>query len=142
MGRITEIMADMEKVEKGQWVPFAAGIRLCIANINNAKYRQARKAILGKHLRSTRARKLEPDDVLDLLKPAVARHILVGWENLQDEAGCTIDYSPEKALEFFENPALRELYIFVVETAGEAEWFRQEQFEDSVKNLETASGGS
>ena len=142
MGRITEIMADMEKVEKGQWFPFAMGIKLLIANINSAKYREARKAIIDKHMRATGKRKLMPDEILDLVRPAVAKHILLGWENLEDETGATIDYSPEKALEFFENPALREMYVFVVETAGESESYRIEQFKEQVKNLIPASDGS
>lgn len=142
MGRITEIMADMEKVEKGQWVPYAAGIELCIANINNTQYREARKAILDKHIRSIRSRQWSAEDILDLMKPAVAKHILKNWRHLEDEAGVPVVYSPTKALEFFNDPALRNFYLFVVETAGEADFFRKEQFEDAVKNSPSASGGN
>ena len=138
MAKITQIMADMEKVENGQWVPYAAGVKLLIANINNSRYREARQIILQPHRRALRGGNLSSDDILDLLKPAVAKHILLGWKNLEDDKGKPIAYSATKALEFFENPALADLYNFVLEVAGEVEFFRME----SAKNLPTASDGS
>ena len=142
MAKITEIMADMDKVEKGRWVDYAAGIKLLIANINNSEYRKARHRILKPYLRNARTRSISSDEVLELLMPAVANYVLLGWKNIEDEKGKAIKYSTEKALEFLKNPALADLYSFVLETAGEIDFFRKEDFEDSVKNSVTASDGN
>ena len=135
MAKITEIKSDMEKVEKGVEVDYAAGIKLCIASINNSDYKKARTRLLRPYLRQVRAKALTSDQILDILKPAAAKHLLVGWKNIEDENGKPIDYSPDKALEFFNDPALSDLYNFVLETAGENEVYRQELTEDAEGNL-------
>ena len=142
MARITEIMADLEKVEKGRWVDYAAGIKLLVASINNSQYRQARQRILRPHQHAIRSGTFSPEHIMDLLKPTAARHLLLDWTNLEEEDGQSIPYSADRALKFFRDPAFAELYAFVLETAGESEFFRKQQFEDSLKNSESASGGN
>ena len=73
-----------------------------------------------------------------MLKPAAAKYLLLDWKNVEDANGNPVPYSSEKALEFFNNPALKDLYDFVLEMAGEVGNFLQEQHEESVKNLPTA----
>lgn len=135
-------MADLEKVEKGTWVDYAADIKLLVANINNAEYREARQRILKPHTRAIRSGTLSGEKVTELLKPAVARHLLLGWKNLEDAKGKPLTYSPEKALELFKDPACADLFLFVLETAGDSETFRKEDFQDSAKNSVSASGGN
>ena len=134
MAKITEIMSDLERVENGVWVDYAAGIRLCIASINNAQYKRQRGRLLKPHLRQIRSGQMTAEQILDVLKPAAARHLLVGWENIEDENGRPIAYSPEQALAFFSDPALADLYQFVLETAGENEVYRRQLLEDAEGN--------
>ena len=141
MAKISSVKLDMDKVEKGVWHDYAEGIRLCIASISNNEYKKARDKLLASHLRQIRARTLTSDEVLDILKPAVAKHLLVNWSSIEDETGKTIPYSYEKALEFFNDPALSDFYSFVLDTAGENSAYRQELIEDAEKNLSNASSG-
>jgi len=134
MAKITEIMSDMEKVEKGVWVDYAAGIKLCIASINNTQYKKARSRLLKPYLRQVRAKAMNAEEILDILKPAAAKYLLIDWKNIEDEEGNLVEYSYEKALEFFKEPALSDLYNFVLETAGENEVYRQELVEDAEGN--------
>jgi len=134
MAKITEIRTDMEKAENGVLVDYAAGIKLRIASINGAKYKKHRSRLLKPHLRQVRTKKLSADEVLEIIKPAVANHVLVGWENLEDEAGNEIPYTPEKALEFLKDPTLSDLYNFVLEIAGENEVYRHELTEEAEGN--------
>ena len=134
MAKITAIKSDMDKVEKGAWVPYAEDIQLCIASINNKAYKKVRSRLLKPHLRQIRSQTMTSEEVLDVLKPAAAKFLLVDWKNIEDEDGKAIPYSPDKALEFFEDPALSDLYSFVLETAGESELYRQEMMEDAAKN--------
>lgn len=134
MAKITEIMTDMEKVENGVWVDYAAGIKLCIASINSSQYKKYRSRLLKPYLRQVRSKAMTADEILDVLKPAAAKYLLIDWQNIEDEEGNTIQYSPDKALEFFTDPALSDLYGFVLETAGENEVYRQELVEDAEGN--------
>lgn len=133
MPRITTLMSDMNKIENGIWVNFE-GVELCVASINNPKYKQFRSQLLKPHLQKIRSKAVNLEDVLDIIKPAAAKHLLLGWKNLQDENGQDIPYSYEKAMEFFSNPALSDLYNFVLETAGENATYRQEVSAESEKN--------
>ncbi len=132
MAKITEIKSDMDKVENGQWFNYALGIQLLIANIHNSKYRKMRSKLLKPHQR--RLKSMSGDEVLEILKPTVAKHLLIGWKNIEDELGQEIPYSSEKALEFFNDPSLIDLFTFVIDTAGENASYAIEQQEEEVKN--------
>lgn len=132
MAKITEIKSDMEKVEKGKWFDYALGIKLLIANIHNSKYRKMRTRLLRPHQR--RLKSMSGDETLEILKPAIAKHLLIGWRNIEDEKGNEIPYSSENALEFFNDPSLADLFTFVIDAAGENTSFAIEQQEEEVKN--------
>ena len=138
MAKLSSIKADMEKVDKGRRVPYAPGIELLIASSHNQAYRTARTEILKHYMRSRRSRSLTPDEIVELIKPAVAKHLLLGWWTLEDEEGKAIPYSPKQALEYFNNPELRDLYDFVLVEAGENEAYRQEILEGEAGNLKPA----
>lgn len=142
MAKISEIMADMEKVEKGRWVNYAADIKLLVAGINNSQYREARQRLLKPHQHSIRTGLLGAEQLMDMLKPTAAKYLLLDWTNLEDENGQAIPYSPEQALKFFKDKAFADLYSFVLEMAGESELFRKQEFEDSLKNSVNASDGN
>ncbi len=134
MAKISDVMADMDKVENGTWQNYSAGIQLLIANINNSEYKKERSKILKPYLRRLRTNAISADDILELLKPAAAKYLLKDWRNIEDDDGTAIPYSPEKALEFFKNPALNDFFNFVMEVAGENEFFSQSLLQDSAKN--------
>ena len=134
MAKITAVMTDLSKAEKGVWADYAEGIQLCIASIDNPEYKKRRAAILKPHQRERRTGSINNETVLDMLKPAIAKHVLVGWKNIEDESGKPLEYSAETALEFLRDPALSDLYYFVLEIAGEAGMYRRGILEESVKN--------
>ncbi len=134
MAKIGSLKTDLDKVEDGIWQTYVADVRLRIASVNNKAYRAHKDQLLRPHLRQLRAKEVPPEQVLEIIKPAVAHHILKGWQNLQDDSGAEIPYSPQTALEFFRDPALGDLYAFVLEAAGEVENYRQEMLEDARGN--------
>lgn len=134
MAKITEIKSDMKKVENGVLVDYAAGIKLRIASSDNLQYKNYRDRLLKPHTRRIRSKSITSSEILDIIKPAAAKHLLVGWENIEDENGQPIPYSEAKAFEFFQDPTLSDLYSFVTETAGEAEVFRLELMKDAEGN--------
>ena len=130
MAKISAVKLDMDKVEKGVWHNYE-GIKLCIASMNNKDYKKARNKLLEPHLRQLRAKAMTSDEIFEILRPAAARHLLIGWQSIEDEAGKEIPYSYEKSLEFFTDPALSDLYSFVLDTAGGNSAYRQELLEDA-----------
>lgn len=133
MADLKRIKVDNEKIESGVWVDYVEDIQLCIANINNPAYKEARKKALKPHLRQMRLGKIESDQVLDILKPAVAKHVLLGWKNIEED-NKPLEYSSQKALELFKDPEMFTFFDFVLETASENEFFKQDMVEDGVKN--------
>ena len=134
MAKIASVMADLDKVEKGVWVDWLEDIKLCIASTNKRAYKQARQRLLKPYMRKIRSGAISNDKILDIVKPAFARHVLVDWKNIEGEDGKPVQYSPEKALEFFNDPALSVLYDFVIETAGESDFYRNDLVKEAEGN--------
>ena len=135
MAKLSAIRTDLQRAENGTWVPFAEGIEVCIASLNSERFKAARRRLLKPHLRQLRAGTGEAGEkILELIKPAVARFIVVDWRNLQDDDGRPIPYSADKCLELFGDPTLQDFYAWVLNTAGESELFRQELLDDAEKN--------
>jgi hypothetical protein len=134
MAKLSQIKTDTDKAEKGVWQHYALDIQLCIASINNTAYKRERSRVLKPYLRRIRSGSMSSEDILEVLKPAVARYLLLDWKNIDDENGQPITYSPEKALELFGDASLSDLYDFVLEVAGETELYRKELLEQAAKN--------
>lgn len=137
MAKLSEIAMDVKMAEKGRWVDYHFGIRLLIASGHSPAYRKARSAIIRRHTRGRRL-SIDPETIVEMLKPIAARHLLLGWQNIEDEKGKPIDYSPQKALEIFNDPGMADFYDFVLDSAGEAEAYMQQAVEDDAKNLPSA----
>lgn len=134
MAKLSQIKADAEKMKNGVWVNYSEDIKLCIASINSPEYKKARKEALEPHQRRIRSGDITQDQVLNIIKPAIAKHVLVGWKNIQDDNGKTIDYSHEKALGFFNDPEMFDFLNFVLEAASEKAAYKRDFVEESVKN--------
>jgi hypothetical protein len=134
MAKLTDIMTDVKKAEGGVWFPYDAGIELLIASTKTPEFRKARAKLLKPFERRIRSKSMSSEEVINALKPAYAKHVLVGWRNLEDDKSKPLVYSYEKALEFFNNPALSAFFDFVLECADDDSRFRVESIEDAEKN--------
>lgn len=135
--KLTDLMVDKEKMEKGTWkdfIPFpGVAVRLLVASNNNIIYLKAVAACIREHLKEFR------EDVTgqaenEIVKPAVAKHILLGWEGIDDDQGKPISYSYEAALGILNTPELFHLYEFVRVQANIAMNFRKQLNKESEKN--------
>lgn len=134
MAKLKAIRTDLDKIEDGVWVDYIDDVKLCIASVNSKAYREHKDRLLRPHLRQLRAKEIQADQILEIIKPAVAHHILKGWKNIQNDQGAEIPYAPETALEFFRDPEMGDFYGFVLEVAGEVNNYRQELLEDARGN--------
>jgi hypothetical protein len=134
MAKLKLIRTDLNKIEDGVEVDYVEDVKLVIASVNSKAYREHKDRLLRPYLRQLRSKEIPPEQVLEIIKPAVAHHILKGWKNIQDDQGADIPYSPQTALEFFKDPTMGDLYSFVLEVAGEVNNYRQELLEDARGN--------
>lgn len=134
MAKLSSIKSDPSKAEGGVWVDYEAGIRLKVARMGNAAFEAFVRSKQRPKIRGFRAGKISDAEADALTREAVARHVLVGWEHIEDDKGNAIPYSPEKSIEFLADPALADLYQFVVLQASDAAAYKAEAEEDARGN--------
>lgn len=142
MAQLSSIMLDLDKVEGGRECKHPSGVVCVIANIHSRPYREAREAALKPFVREIRSGAMTNEQISEKIKPVVAKHLLLGWKNLTDEAGNEIPYSPEKASQYFNDPAFAAFYAWVLDEAGETAAYHEQVMEDGVKNSVMSSGGT
>jgi len=134
MACIEKIKSDLKKENEGVWIPFAEGIELKIAKARNPCYLDKLYALVQPHRQSIRDDTINADALEGILKTVRAETVLLGWKNIEDKNGQTISYSSKQALEFFNDPELKELYAFVVITSERTELYRKDLVKESEKN--------
>ena len=134
MAKLSLVKTDPEREIDGVWVTYELDIELKIARIGNTAFDDLVRTLSEPHLKGIRNKRLKPEQLEAITKKAAAETLLVDWKNIEGEDGKKIKYSSKKALEFFDDPTLSDMYKFVVITANEAELYRQEIDEDSVGN--------
>ena len=136
------IKQDLGRASLGVWVEHPLGYRFRVARMGNDSYRAAVEKLLKPHRDEIRRGVLSDAKIEELSREAVATHILTGWENIEDDDGNAIPYSPAKAAEVLFNPELVDLYDFVLNTARRAELYRLNEREESLGNSERSSSGA
>jgi hypothetical protein len=128
MGFLSKYKTDRQAEVAGVWVEVDAGVELRIARLNNEKARAARRE-LEKPYRSFSQ---IPETVSeDILRKVVARHVLVDWRGVTDEAGAVIEYSADKAEQILKD--YPDMLSDVVNASLARETFQTEQVE-AAKN--------
>lgn len=97
MVKLSAITIDTKRQEEGVWVRLRLGFRALIASRDSPAFATAVQE----------AQRLEPDSEDRrgaLISRAMARHLLLGWEEIEDESGATIPYSFERALDYMTKP--------------------------------------
>lgn len=138
--KISRLKADPQREVEGVWVDVYDGLRLRVARLTNPHFREAVRKQGRKHQLSMRRGLVDDAQLDDITRVAVAKYVLLGWENLVDDNDKPIPYSPEKALEIFkESP---DFYDMVIEYANDITLFKDAVAEDAKGNSSTSSNGS
>ena len=134
MANINRVKTDLVKEVDGTWVDFILGIRLKIARSRNAKYNEMIRNLTENMRIDMRDGKFDTEGFNEVLVQVRAHTILLDWENV-DEDGVEIPYSPEKAMQYFRDPELKDFYTFVVAISESAEAYKKDLVKESEKNL-------
>jgi hypothetical protein len=134
MANINLIKTDCVKEVNGVWVDFSLGIRLKIARARNSAYRELMNELIEPHRKDIRKDETDIEVINEILKEVRAKTVLLDWENIEDEKGKVISYSSKKALEFFNDPELKDFYTFVIVASENLENFKKDLVKESEKN--------
>lgn len=114
---------------KGAWVEFN-GARFLVAYARNPEYIKTMKALSKPHEQAIKKDKLDPEVANELYCKALAKTILLGWENVGDGKNA-IEYSVEVAENALRNnDDIRE---FIVAFSEDISNYRIEQVKATVK---------
>lgn len=134
---LATLRVDKEKEVDGVWMEMGDGCRLLIARANNPKYKQRAKRLQSRVL--TRI-SVDPDSDERVVRECVAHHCLLGWEKLYLDKKEVGPYTPELALDLFEQ--FPDFLLFVLSYAQEREAYRTEKLEEAKGNSNGSSSGS
>ena len=134
MANIELIKTSLQKENDGVWVDFAEGIELRIARARNPKYQELLRKLVDPVRMKIRNDEIDMKDFNKILLEVRAKTILLDWKNIDDKDGKSIPYSVTKALEFFRDPELKDLYTFVVTISENADQYKKSLVIDSEKN--------
>lgn len=130
---LSRFKVDLNKEEDGVWVDIGPDCRLCVARINNPKYKEVFRRLTRPYRRQIDNGTL-PDEIGDkIMADAIADGCIRGWEGVE-MAGEAIPYSPQSARDLMRNPQLKDFRDLVTRIANDADLYRQSEIEESEGN--------
>ncbi len=127
---ISKERIDAVKSKDGVWYTLDSETSLLIANATSKHYQNVLRGKMRQHLKELRTNTLT-DEVQDsLTTETIAECVLLDWKGLK-ENGEDIVYSPEKALEILNDPALIVLREHIEYFATQLDNF----YEEGAENL-------
>lgn len=128
MAKLSSIASDPTLENNGVWRTYpGTDIKVLVARLGNPDYERHAKS-LRRHKRAQAAADgtLSEREAKDAIAPAVAKHILKGWENLQDDTGADIPYSEAEAIKLLCNDDYHDFYTWVLKVAQDSDAYRRE----------------
>jgi len=141
MVKLSNLAVDSTASEEGVWAEYEAGIEFKIARLGNPRYQQELARLIGR-LSKRGQRDWAGERLEKAQRPAVARHIIRDWRNVDDDDGNTIPYSPEKALEIISDPQYQPIYDWIMQVAQDEEEYRLSRVEEQAGNSNGTSSGN
>ena len=144
MPKLSLLRSDLEKEENGIWENYEipgceVKIECLIARIGNRKYNQYVQEQMQEYLEAHPAlaapgQRIPADAIADMQKKAVAKHVLLDWNNVDDDDGKPLPYTWEVGLATLENGEYHDFNNWLHIVAGSKESYRREADTDAVKN--------
>jgi hypothetical protein len=133
MVKLSLIKSDATAENNGVWVEWEYGVKLLIARSGNKNFDSFMQRVSPDVLEKMRNSD-DPEHTEAMLKKAIAKTILLGWKNIDDDDGNPLKYSAKRALEFLEDDGFRDLYKFVLIQSNEQANYRRKVEDEGAKN--------
>lgn len=134
MAKLSLIKTDDNLENKGQWFDWELGVQLKIARAGNRAFDTMMQELSKPHIQKNRDGNMDDETSEEILKKCIAKTILLGWKNIEDDDGKPLKYSAKNALELLQDEGLRDLYKFVLIKSNDVANYRRKLDEDAVKN--------
>jgi len=145
MAKLREFKADLTKEAEGIWNTYTGtDVECLIARVGNPEFQRARRrALKDAKVKAAASGQLTEAQSKDAMAPTVARFILLGWKNIEDDDGNAIEYSVDAAVKLLRDPEFHDWYDWILTTANDGMLYRHDEVdEDELGNSETPSTGT
>ena len=142
MAKLSKIRIDPTAEVEGVWTTYFEDIRLKVARLNNAAHREYLKKLGRPHQTQISHGTLDNKVIEEMSREAVAHTILLDWENVLDDDGSELRYSPALGNRLFNDPEYYDLFEFVVKFAARNENYRTEYLQGTAGNSSSESDGT
>jgi hypothetical protein len=133
MAKLSKIKRDTNLAEQGVWVRNVLDdIGVKVAANNNKKYTDEIQRLMKPHARSYKNNPSFNDIFIDIQNKAMAKAVLLDWENIENEDGTKLEYSETAAYNQLKDPENKEFRDLIISLSEENEVFRKEVIEEVV----------
>jgi hypothetical protein len=134
MAKLSSVRSDPDLESKGVWCTFEGSMKFLIARSGNPAYNERLRRLREPLIQNIRARDIDPEKIEAVVRECIAHHVLLDWQNVEDDKGEPIRYTPEVGLKVLADPAYRDVYQFVKNMADNSALFRKAVVEVSLGN--------
>lgn len=118
--------------ESGAWGQFS-GSKFLIAHLSSIRFQRALAQLQQPYRKKIEAGTMDPKVSKELMCQAMAKGLLLDWDNVGDASGNQVTFSVEAATKALMNNA--EFREFVSEFSQNLENFREQEMEEVGKSL-------
>lgn len=134
MARLRSIASDLDLETGGRWLDWRCGIRLLVARWGNRTFNDALEELRAPHIEAIREGTLDEETKEKILAGAMARGILKGWENVEDDDDQPMPYTVEEGERVLLAPEFHDLREDVMTYSMDAEKYRARAQEEAAGN--------
>lgn len=127
------LTVNKDAAESGVWVQHDDETRFLVARLNNRKFQNMFQKLIAPYRRQFESGKLPLEKQEQIMCKCMAETVLLGWEGLTMD-GEPIEYSKDMAYTLLTTPGAEEFRDLISAYAGDAETFREQQYEEAEKN--------
>lgn len=143
---------DASLMEDGVWVELKlGGVFMKLRSVKSDRYlktlQRLQEEVIARQKRKPgeKPKKFTKEEELELYVRSVCEGLIVDWDGVVDDDGNPMKFTPEVALELFDPENIKEMEDLLEEIWGYvqmSELYRQDLFEQEVKNSPKPSDGS
>lgn len=149
--KLSRMKVDTAAEAAGVWKEFGADlaepgesvIRVLIARLGRPEFKEWMQAQAIPHRQVLNAGGEEAERIMeDILKRAIAKFVVLDWENVEDDDGAPIPCTEENVYAIISDLACHDFYTWIQSVSGAAATYRAKQAEEDAGNSDASSGGT
>lgn len=133
--KLSDFATNKELEVNGVWHDLGDKTRVLVARAGNKKYTEALRSRMEKYQNRLARRDKTMEPIAEkILTECMAKYILLGWENLEDENKKIIPYSVEKAIEILSDEKYKDFRDLIELLSNDMASYQEKKKEEIVGN--------